>query len=152
VPRAHGRLATMIPPGRTGVWLVWQAACGPCFVFCGWQSPGWRGRVAGVPRARVSFLGCRDGLVLVRGPDPHFAGARRQQRGRPTSPGPIDGAPLPPGSAPPRLEPLVHQALGSTREELGGTQPPWGRLRTGGAPPARPAGCPDSIPIGPLGA
>ena len=26
-----GRLASMIPPGRTGVWLVWQAARGPWF-------------------------------------------------------------------------------------------------------------------------
>ena len=28
----------------------------------------------------------------------------------------------------------------------------WGRLRAGGAPLARPVGCPDSTPIGPLGA
>ena len=73
-------------------------------------------------------------------------------------------APLPPGSALLCL-PLLHQALGSTREELGGTsahtkregtQSSWGRLRAGGALPARPAGCTDSVrigvPIGPSGA
>jgi hypothetical protein len=109
-------------------------------------------RLAGFQGPRVSYLGCRDGLVLVRGPDTQFAGARRQWRGMPTSPRPIDGAPLPPGAAPALLEPLVHQALGSTREELGGTQSPWGPLRAGGAPPAQPAGCADSTPIGPLDA
>jgi hypothetical protein len=49
------------------------------------------GRAAGVPGPRVSFLGCGDGLVLVRA-RPHIAGGRQQRRGMPTSPGPIDSA------------------------------------------------------------
>jgi hypothetical protein len=95
------------------------------------------GRVAGVPRAPVPFFGCGDGLVLVRGlrqgadPAPRRSRCQRlrgqlawigRRRRRPLriSQAVALGAPLPPGSALLCL-PLVHQALGSTREELGGT-------------------------------
>jgi hypothetical protein len=108
------------------------------------------GRVAGGSKGPGLLSWLQGRLGAGQGARPHIAGGRQQRHGMPTSPGPIDRAPLPPRSAPPLLESLV-PGLGSTCEELGGTQAPWGRLRTGGAPPARPAGCADSIPIGPLG-